>query len=132
MSTEPSSSPATDRTRLRLALVLAIVAVALASVVSALVVVSLTRPSDAEVRRQVATDLGVPSGAVDLTELPVVQRLVDRATEDARRSIVDQLDTSLALGAATGVATALALAVLIVVVWRPDLRRSDGTAGDER
>ena len=89
----------------------AIVAVAVTAVVVALAVVAATRPSDAELRREVAADLGVPDVALDL---PLVDRILDRVEARAKSSVLDQLDTSLTLGAMAGLVTAAILAVVVV------------------
>jgi hypothetical protein len=99
-----------------------IVGVAVVSVAVALVVVAAARPSDAALRRQVATDLGVPEPLLDV---PLVDTLVDRAGAQAKASVLEELDTSLAMGALAGIATAVVLATGIVSLDRPQRSRDD-------
>jgi hypothetical protein len=100
----------------RVVLGAAIVGVAVVAVVVALAVVAAARPSDAELRREVAADLGVPDA---ILELPLVERALDRVGTRAESSVVEQLDTSLALGGLAGVVSAALLAAVVV-------RRTDG------
>jgi hypothetical protein len=93
--------------------------VAVVAVVVALVVVVATRPSDAELRREVAVDLGVPELLLDV---PLVDGLVARAGAQAKDSVLDELDASLAMGAVAGIASAVVLAAGVVWLARP--RRS--------
>ena len=93
----------------------AIGAVAVAAVVVALGVVAVARPSDAALRREVAADLGVPDVALDL---PLVDRALDRVGTRAESSVLDQLDTSLALGAIAGLAAAALLAAVVARLAR--------------
>jgi len=94
----------------------AIVGVAVVAVVVALAVVAATRPSDAELRREVAADLGVPELFLDV---PLVDALVDRAGAQAKDSVLEELDASLALGAVAGIASAMVLAAGVVWLARP-------------
>lgn len=94
----------------------AIVGVAVVAVVIALVVVAATRPSDAELRREVARDLGVPEPLLDV---PIIERLVDQAGTRAKRSVLDELDASLAMGASAGISSAVVLAAGVVWLTRP-------------
>ena len=94
----------------------AIVGVAVVAVVVALVVVVATRPSDAELRREVAVDLGVPELLLDV---PLVDGLVARAGAQAKDSVLDELDASLATGAVAGIASAVVLAAGVVWLARP-------------
>lgn len=101
----------------------AVVGVAVAAVAIALAVVAATRPSDADVRRAVAGDLGVPEPLLDL---PLVDRLVARAAARAKDSVTEELDSSLALGAVAGVLGAVLGAVGVVWLAR---RAPFGTSG---
>jgi hypothetical protein len=89
----------------------AIVGVAVVAVVVALAVVAAARPSDAELRREIAADLGVPDVALDL---PLVDRALDRVGTRAESSLVEQLDTSVVLGGLAGLVTAALLAAVVV------------------
>ncbi len=88
----------------------AIGAVAVIAVVVALAVVAATRPSDATLRREVAADLGVPDVALDS---PLVERTLERVGTRAESSVLEQLDTSLVLGAIAGLAAAALLAAVV-------------------
>ncbi|MFZ6003233.1 MAG: hypothetical protein ACOYXM_04800 [Actinomycetota bacterium] len=92
---------------------------ALVAVGVALAVVGLTRPSDDELRREVVADLGVPEAVLDV---PLVDDMVARAGAQAQDSVLDELDASLAMGAAAGVASAVVLAA--GVVWLVRRQRS--------
>ena len=88
----------------------AIAAVAVTAVVVALAVVAFTRPSDATLRREVAADLGVPDVVLDS---PLVDRALERVGARAESSVLEQLNTSLALGAVAGLAAAILLAAVV-------------------
>ena len=88
----------------------AIAAVAVTAVVVALAVVAVTRPSDATLRREVAADLGVPDVVLDS---PLVDRALQRVGARAESSVLEQLNTSLALGAVAGLAAAILLAAVV-------------------
>jgi hypothetical protein len=79
------------------------------AVIVALVVVDLTRPSDAELRRDVAMELGVPS---EVLELPVVDQVLGDLSDRSRDTIAEELRTSLLLGGAAGGLTAIVGAML--------------------
>lgn len=75
----------------------------------ALVVVDVTRPSDAELRREVAIELGVPT---EVLELPVVDQVLDDLSDRSRDTIAEELRTSLLMGGAAGGLTAIVGALL--------------------
>jgi len=103
----------------------AVTGVAVAAVAIALGVVATTRPSDAEIRRAVAVDLGVPEPLLDV---PLVDPLVARAGEQARDSVAEELDSSLALGALAGVLSAVLGAV--GVAWLARFTACSDTAAE--
>lgn len=105
-----------SRSSARVLLGAAIVGVAVVAVVVALAVVAATRPSDAELRREVAADLGVPEPLLDV---PLVDGLVARAGAQAQDSVLEELDASLAMGAVAGIASAVVLAAGVVWLTRP-------------
>ena len=110
------TSPRRRWTKRETAAVVAIAATAVVAVAVALIVFSATRPTDAEMRRQVARDFGVPAQVFDN---PLVERLTQQASDRAKTSVFDQLDRSIVVGGAAGLVTAVAAAFVIVGLWRP-------------
>ena len=85
----------------------------LAAVLVAVVVAWAMLPTQSEIGREVATDLGVPPAVLGL---PLVAEALDLATSRARQAVLDATREALLLGAAAGVATSVVLAS--VVAWR--------------
>ena len=81
--------------RQRFVVTAAVAVSAVAAVAVALIVVSLTRPSDQEIQEEVAVHLGVSREVLDI---PVVRRVLEQTSSEARAVVFDELDQSLLIG----------------------------------
>lgn len=116
-------------------------AVAFASSVIAVLVatltIAMTRPSDHELQRAAAEELGLPMA---LFEVPGVQTLTDDVTDRVAGRVVDESKPSLSLGLAVGMLSGgLAAATATAVLahrrpWQPVQRteREGAHSGDGR
>ena len=118
-SSKPARPRASARYRSRWApLAAAIVASSVASVLVAALVTWTTLPTEEEIQRRVASELGVPRAAL---EIPMVSRMLDNASARARQAVIDASRQSLVLGTVAGAVTSVVLAC--AVSWRATRER---------
>lgn len=101
--------------RQRFVMTAAVSVSAVAAVTVALIVVALTRPSDHEIREEVAVHLGVSR---EVLNIPVVRRVLAQTSSEARAIVFDELDQSLLLGGVAGLLAAVGASMLITQPWR--------------
>lgn len=112
--------------RQRFVVTAAVAVSAVAAVAVALIVVSLTRPSDQEIQEEVAVHLGVSREVLDI---PVVRRVLEQTSSEARAVVFDELDQSLLIGGIAGLVAAIGASMLIMQPWRAP---TDKPAGEQK
>lgn len=81
---------------------------AVAATSAALVTVAMTRPSDRELQRAAADELGVPAFLLDV---PGAQAVTDDLAARVSHRVMDEARSSIALGLTVGILTGAATAV---------------------
>jgi len=92
---------------------------AVVAVSAALITISVTRPSDRELQRAVADELGLPGFLLDV---PGAQSLTDDITDRVTHRVLDEsrpsIATGLTVGGLTGAASAAISAIALVGLCR--------------
>ena len=94
---------------------------------AALVTIDMTRPSDRELQRAAADELGVPAFLLDV---PGARAVTDDLAGRVTRRVIDEARPSIALGLTIGILTGAAMAVTSAAILARVGRRHGVEAGD--
>jgi hypothetical protein len=106
------------RSRLVLSIAAASFICALVAIASAMITIELTRPSEHELQRAAAAEIGIPSRLLDA---PGVQALADELTSRVAHRVIQEsqpsVATALAVATLAGATAAVVSAVVLARCW---------------
>jgi hypothetical protein len=101
------------RSRLVISIAAASFVCAVVAIASAMITIELARPSEHELQRAAAAEIGIPSGLLDA---PGVQALADELTSRVAHRVIQESQPSVAIAVAVGTLAGAIAAVASAIV----------------